>query len=138
MSTLDNFFNLFQEPSRPVSVDVTVRPSDTFADLTDSEKFLVVISTVKLQENFLGEFKDKFPFLRDKTDYQISHKVYDRGYDFLTQINPDNLTPEDIYQEYTTPEDILKSLNTLLEFFIFLEEYEKCTLIKKFLEKFEK
>ena len=63
--------------------------------------------------------------------------VYNRAYSYLSKINPEDENHTKVILSFD-PKLIKKSLNTLLNYFISTEEYERCAHIHKIQEKFTK
>ena len=63
--------------------------------------------------------------------------VYSRAYSYLSKIDPKDKKNIKVINSFD-PKAIKKSLNTLLDYFISTEEYERCAHIHKILEKITK
>ena len=76
------------------------------------------------------QFKEKYGEVKE----QVKHKYYSRLYVYLTRIDSNNF--EDKY-DITSSFDynaVTGALSTLLTYFEELEQYEKCAIIKRYLD----
>jgi|TARA_R100001163_G_C5035410_1_gene174710 hypothetical protein len=100
---------------------------------------------VKLIQNHYIFHQKLEKFLKQENpDYNIESTreaseftVYNRAYSYLSKINPEDENHTKVILSFD-PKLIKKSLNTLLNYFISTEEYERCAHIHKIQEKFTK
>jgi len=69
-----------------------------------------------------------------RTKDQIQHKYFSKLFTYLERINSDKFETKFIVGETFDSGQVNKSLHTMLYFFENLEEYEKCAIIKKYID----
>ena len=100
---------------------------------------------VKLIQNHYVFHKKLEKFLKQENpNYSIESTkeaseftVYNRAYGYLSKIDPNSKEHVKVIKSFD-PKLIKKSLNTLLNYFISTEEYERCAHIHKIQENFKK
>ena len=77
-------------------------------------------------------YKKQYPKEYEKVRRVVQYRYFNRLYSYLTRI--DKITVESIYRigESFEKGSVFLSLDDLRSFFEQLEEYEKCSIIKKF------
>ena len=99
--------------------------------------FVLMGMVVKGLENFnliCSMYNHNFPKQFSKNKPSIQKKYYTRLFGYLDRIDSDRF--DDLYTigESFESNKVNYALNHLLKFFEGLEEYEKCAIIKKFLD----
>tara|TARA_R100000700_G_C3159847_1_gene136176 strand:- start:816 stop:1250 length:435 start_codon:yes stop_codon:yes gene_type:complete len=74
----------------------------------------------------------KEEYLRSKD--RIKHKYFSKLYTYLERIKSDKFETKYIIGETFDSGEVNKSLHTMLYYFENLEEYEKCAVIKKYID----
>tara|TARA_R100001377_G_scaffold85110_1_gene70333 strand:- start:1727 stop:2137 length:411 start_codon:yes stop_codon:yes gene_type:complete len=136
MINKDNIFGLFSKEKEEVKPAFTLNMDDPYTKIG---------MCVKLIQNHYIFHKKLEKFLKSENpDYDIESTkeaseftVYNRAYSYLSKIDPKDKKNIKVINSFD-PKAIKKSLNTLLDYFISTEEYERCAHIHKILEKITK
>jgi len=136
MINKDNIFGLFSKEKEEVKPAFTLNMDDPYTKIG---------MCVKLIQNHYIFHKKLEKFLKSENpDYDIESTkeaseftVYSRAYSYLSKIDPKDKKNIKVINSFD-PKAIKKSLNTLLDYFISTEEYERCAHIHKILEKITK
>ena len=136
MINKDNIFGLFSKEKEEVKPAFTLNMDDPYTKIG---------MCVKLIQNHYIFHKKLEKFLKSENpDYDIESTkeaseftVYSRAYSYLSKIDPKDKKNIKVINSFE-PTNIKKSLNTLLDYFISTEEYERCAHIHKILEKITK
>ena len=116
----------------------------TFTLNTDDPYTKVGMCVKLIQNHYIFHQKLEKFLKQENPDYNIESTreaseftVYNRAYSYLSKINPEDENHTKVILSFD-PKLIKKSLNTLLNYFISTEEYERCAHIHKIQEKFTK
>lgn len=82
-------------------------------------------------------YSNRFPGLYESVEEQVKFKIYSRIYNYLSKFSFDNPKALSDMTEVIGLHRVNNSFNSLLNYFIKLEEYEKCILVKNIMEKVE-
>jgi len=130
---MEKVFGVFRDEGISL-VESEVRSSSD----TDGGVYLAsVIASIEsyhlLDQAYLESFTDVYEQVRDR----VKIKIFDRIYFLLIKLTIEDYSPFiSIVREISTTR-INKGLTALLEHFIQLEEYEKCSKIKKVIDTIE-
>jgi hypothetical protein len=132
----DKIFGLFSKKEEEVKPTFTLNMDDPYTKIG---------MCVKLIQNHYIFHRKLEKFLKSENpDYDVESTkeaseftVYNRAYSYLSKIDPKNPKHIKVINSFNI-KLLKKSLNTLLNYFISTEEYERCAHIHKLQEKIAK
>ena len=130
---VDTIFKVFDQDDRSIYLE------EGLESLLEDDDILLNLVVRGLENYWLLDeiYTNKEPVRYEKIKYKVKDKFYNKMYGFLKKVNLNNLECF-----YSTVQDlgygsIQISLQDLLNHFIDLEEYEKCSYINKVLKLIE-
>lgn len=129
MINANNVFSLFSSSSKD-------KDSEAFSDLGSHPHILLGFFTrmILRGDSFNKELSkmisESSQVAIDEMYKANKFVIYNRAYEYLQKINPDNIQHQNYLLEKNNS-DFLVASNRALEYFISLEHYEKCNHIKK-------
>lgn len=79
---------------------------------------------------YMRSYPEQYKAVRDT----VKHKYYNNLYNYLSRINLDSFEARYTIGETYDSQDVLFGLDTLLYYFEEKEQYEKCAVIKKYMD----
>lgn len=104
---------------------------------SDSVILLMIINSIESFYLLNMAYSNRFPGLYESVEEQVKFKIYSRIYNYLSKFSFDNPKALSDMTEVIGLHRVNNSFNSLLNYFIKLEEYEKCILVKNIMEKVE-
>tara|TARA_B100001094_G_scaffold328768_1_gene389952 strand:+ start:3686 stop:4141 length:456 start_codon:yes stop_codon:yes gene_type:complete len=98
----------------------------------------IILNHFNFQKKLVNLFKNSDPELGDFGDLEEAgeHMAYYRGWDYISKVQLEDENWEDCLK-IQEPEMLLSALNMSIKFFESLEEYEKCSFLKKIINFLE-
>lgn len=132
MQPLDkhNLFSIFEQGDEEVYVEHGVE------DILNNP-YVLMGMVIRGLENFQlmdVMYKRNFPKEYEKIQEALKYKYYCKLFHYLERIDSGNFDSKHRIGESFDIDSVNLGLNTLRLYFEFIEEYEKCSVIKKYIE----